>query len=167
MTDAPRTPSIAVRVATPDDAPALARLRWEFRTSLDTPTESENAFLARCAAWMRPRLAGGAWHAWIAEGSLGETLGTVWVERFEKMPNPLDETETNAYLTNFYVRPEARGAGAGTRLLDAALAWCDAEGVHATILWATRRTRPMYARHGFDDPDALMERTVGRSPSRG
>ena len=37
-----------IRAAGPDDAPALARLRYDFRVELDSATEAESAFLERC-----------------------------------------------------------------------------------------------------------------------
>jgi GNAT superfamily N-acetyltransferase len=157
---------VHVRPATADDAPALAALRWEFRARLGQTDETEPAFLARCTAWMHDRLtAGGAWHAWVAERD-GAVLGTIWVGRVEKMPNPTPEPEAHAYVTNVYVRAEARGGGIGTRLLEAALAWCESADLHAAILWPTRRSAALYERHGFARPDALMEREFGPGPDR-
>jgi hypothetical protein len=51
-----------VRLATPDDALALARSRDAFRAAMGAAVEDEAAFVARCAEWMRARLApGGPW----------------------------------------------------------------------------------------------------------
>ena len=156
---------IAVRAATADDAPALARLRWEFRAPLGAPTEGEDAFVARCAAWMASRLAAGdAWRAWVAEDA-GDVVGTIWVGLVEKLPNPMREPEEHAYVTNVYVRPRSRGAGTGSALLRAALAWCEARGVHAAVLWPTARSVPLYRRHGFDAPAALLEREFAEGPA--
>ena len=158
--------ALHVRPATAADAPALAALRWEFRARLGPTDETEPAFLERCTAWMRDRLtAGDAWRAWVAERG-GDIVGTIWVGRVEKMPNPTPEPEAHAYVTNVYVRAEARGGGIGTRLLEAALAWCETAGVHAAILWPTRRSTPFYQRYGFAHPDALLEREFGPGPDR-
>ena len=149
-----------VRLATPDDANALARLRYEFRASLGAPDEDEAEFIARCREWMAQRLEPSArWRAWVAETTQG-IIGAVWIGLIEKMPNPILEPEEHGYLTNFYVRDGARGAGIGTALLDAALGWCVERGVHAVLLWPTTRSRPLYERHGFAPPSALMERIV-------
>ena len=155
-----------VREATAADAAALARLRYEFRAPLGEVTEGEEAFVARCAAWMAARLGGGArWRAWVAEAD-GAVVGTIWVGLIEKMPNPTPEAEEHAYVTNVYVRPAARGAGTGSALLRAALAWCEARGVHAAVLWPTVRSAPLYRRHGFATPAALLEREFGTGPDR-
>ena len=150
----------AVRRAGPADAPALARLRYEFRAGLKPAAEDEAAFVARCEAWMAPRLAtDSAWAAWVAERD-GALVGTVWMEFFEKMPNPVAEAEAHGYLTNFYVRDGARGAGTGSRLIEAALAECERRRVHQVLLWPTDRSRPLYERFGFAVRDDHMARVV-------
>ncbi len=62
-----------LRRATPSDADALARLRWEFRSAgRGALEESEQAFIERCSAWIRAELArDDAWSAWIAEDHTG------------------------------------------------------------------------------------------------
>ena len=156
-----------IREATAADAPALARLRYEVRAPLGEVTEDEAAFVARCAPWMAARLAaGGAWRAWVAESSDGAIVGTIWVGLIEKLPNPTPEPEEHAYVTNVYVRPAARGAGTGSALLRAALAWCEARGVHAVVLWPTARSAPLYRRHGFATPATLLELELGPGPDR-
>jgi hypothetical protein len=50
-----------------------------------------------------------AWRCWVIEDGK-QLLGHVCVQLFEKMPNPVDEPEAHAYLTNFYV---VRNCGAG------------------------------------------------------
>src|SRR5262249_55052471 len=86
-----------VRRATPEDAEALAMLRFEFRSSVEPATESRAEFLARCVVWMRSRLRDdGPWHCWVAEGAAG-ILGHAWLELVEKVPNPVGERERHAY----------------------------------------------------------------------
>ena len=156
-------PDIMVRAADAGDAPALARLRLEFRASIGAPEEDEATFLERCERWMVPRLrTDSRWRAWVAVSARdpGALLGTVWIGLIEKMPNPIAEPEENGYLTNFYVLPRVQGMGIGTALLDAAVAWCREHELHAVILWPTVRSRPLYERHGFAPPRALMEKVV-------
>jgi len=147
-----------IRRAMPDDADALARLRWEFRAGIGAARETEAAFTARCALWMRARLGHGPWRAWVMEVR-GEMVGTAWLELIEKMPNPVTEFEVHGYITNVYLRPEMRGRGAGSRLLATVLEECAAQGVHAAILWPTERSRALYARFGFEDRGPVMIRT--------
>lgn len=157
MTATTPDPAAAIRRAAPEDAAALAALRWEFRSAIGKVNEAGDAFVARCGEWMRARLGrGGAWRAWVAEAG-GEIVGTVWVQLVEKMPNPVDEAEVHGYLTNLFVRDSLRGGGTGGRLLAAALEECAAAGVHTVFLWPTQRSRPLYRRFGFvGDGDVML-----------
>ncbi len=148
-----------VRSATATDAPALAELRYEFRAGIGRVVESKPKFLARCSKWMRRRLGrGGAWRCWVWERD-GSIEGHLWLQLIEKIPNPVAEPEHHAYITNLYVREGSRG-GAGTKLLEAALAWCRAHAVDQIILWATERSRTLYARHGFEVRADIMALTL-------
>jgi GNAT superfamily N-acetyltransferase len=147
---------IKLRVATETDAPALARLRFELRSSAKR-IESEAQFIERCSAWMRERLRDSrSWRCWIAEREQ-TPIGNVWAQLVEKIPNPASETECYVYLTNFYVREEYRGQGIGTQLLSEVLAWSKASHAHTIILWPRERSKTLYARHGFTAADDLMQ----------
>ncbi len=153
-----------VRPAERRDVPALARLRFEFRAGHDAPVESEADFLARCASWMTARLApGGSWRCWLAEEA-GRAVGTVWLQRIEKLPNPVAEAESHGYVSSLYVVPSSRGAGLGSRLLGACLGACQVEEMDAVILWPTPRSRSLYLRHGFAVREDLLERRLRPSP---
>lgn len=154
------------RLATPADAPALARLRYEFRAALNEAVETEDAFFARAAPWMAGRLSEGAsWRCWVAENS-GAIVGHLWLQLVEKIPNPAPELEQHAYITNAYVRPGQRGSGVGAMLLETALAFCREQGVDSVILWPTEKSRALYARHGFAVRGDIMEAILddGRRP---
>lgn len=151
------TPGLTIRRATADDAEALARLRWEFRTAIDTADEAEDDFIARCTRWMRARLGYADWRAWVVELD-GEIVGTAWLNLVEKMPNPVVEAEAYGYVTNVYLREHLRGRGAGAQLMAAMMDECAAAGVDAAFLWPTARSRSLYRRFGFDGDGPLMVR---------
>jgi ribosomal protein S18 acetylase RimI-like enzyme len=159
-------PEIIIRLAVTEDAPSLARLRYEFRACHDPATEDEADFLARCGAWMAARLASGShWRCWVVEEA-GKLVGAIWLQIIEKIPNPAAETENHGYISNLYVEPSRRGAGLGSMLMDACLRFCEKETVDAVILWPTPRSRSLYERHGFAVRDDLLERRLGPSHSR-
>jgi GNAT superfamily N-acetyltransferase len=139
---------IEIRPATSADAMALAELRWEFRAGREPAVEGRDAFVERCAAWMRAQLETGIpWRAWVAE-ERRRLVGHVWLHTIDKVPNPNGNRERHAYLSNLYVTPASRGT-VGTRLLETAVEWASANGVDHVILWPTMRSRTLYARHGF------------------
>jgi ribosomal protein S18 acetylase RimI-like enzyme len=150
------SPVIAVRSATAADAEALAALRWEFRGRRDPTPESESDFLTRCVPWMRSRLrAGSVWRVWIAEDD-HRVVGQIWLQIFEKLPNPNGEPRQHAYISNLYVQPASRG-GVGSRLLDAALNYARSEAVDRVLLWPSMRSVTLYQRRGFRRENEVFE----------
>lgn len=155
------TTTIQIRFASPSDAPQLAQLRFGLR-SRPANTESEEAFLARCSAWMAAAVQQTNWRCWVAERN--KTLvGALWLQLIEKIPNPTAEPERIAYITNFFIDESHRGQGLGTSMLNEVLAWCREEQsngerlIAGIILWPTDRSRPLYLRHGFEVPTNLLE----------
>ncbi len=114
-----------IRLARSSDCRALAEMRYRFRTESGSVTETKSRFMRRCTSWMRKRFRSGSypWRCWVIDDGK-QLLGHVCVQLFEKMPNPVNEPEAHAYLTNFYVVPEMRGRGLGRKLLNKALSWC-------------------------------------------
>jgi len=151
---------IEIRPAAVSDAGALAELRWEFRTSpgRDPAVEDHDAFVERCASWMRRELDGPTWRAWIAVDD-GRIVGQVWAAIVPKIPNPVAERERHAYVSNFYVRPAARG-GLGTRLLQHVLDWARANRIDYLVLWPSARSVSLYERSGFTRNGRVMELKV-------
>ncbi len=147
-----------------EDARTLAELRYEFRSALKPALESAAEFIARCEAWMAERLGGdGGWRAWLAVGDEGGgPLGTVWLQRLEKLPNPVGEGEAIGYISSFYVKAEVRNGGIGTQLLRTAIAAAEECGCEYIILWPTPQSRGLYERHGFAVRDSVLVRVGGR-----
>jgi GNAT superfamily N-acetyltransferase len=145
-----------VRPATPEDAPALALLRWQCRAEAGPVTERATRFLPRCEAWMTERLTRRErWRCWIAV-ERGRPLGCVWLEVLEKVPNPASESEEHAYVTALYVVPEARHAGLGGALLEEVIGECTRRRLDCAVLWSTPQSRTLYRRHAFATDDELL-----------
>ena len=148
-----------IRLATVADAPTLAAMRYDFRSSLQPATEDRGAFTARVEAWMRERLVSPDWRAWVAVD--GERiLGNIWLHRMEKMPNPVGEAAAVGYITNTFVLPELQSGGIGTALLRAVVEFSEREGYHTLILWPAPRSRAFYMRQGFEARDNIFARVV-------
>jgi GNAT superfamily N-acetyltransferase len=148
---------IEIRLATAGDVGALADLGCAFRSGRDAPDEDRAAFIARCAAWMRGALASD-WRAWMAVDA-DTIVGHAWLRTIEKIPNPVGQRTRQAYISNVYVRPDARG-GVGSRLLEHAVEWAKANDVDYVLLTPTPRSRTLYARNGFAVTDAWLARRL-------
>lgn len=149
---------IRIRVAKFGDCAALAEMRYRFRTELGSPTETKSRFVRRCTSWMQKRFRSGSgpWRCWVADDG-EQLLGHVCVQVFEKMPNPVNEPELHAYITNFYIVPEKRDRGLGRKLLNEALSWCRNQRTDAVILWASPRSESLYRRCGLVQPSDIFE----------
>ena len=113
---------------------------------------------------MKKRFRAGShtWRCWVlANGK--QLLGHVCVQLFEKIPNPVNEPELHAYVTNFYVIPGVRGQGFGKTLIKRALSWCYAAGTDAVILWPSAASKSFYNQRGFVEPADIFELRHGRS----
>ena len=149
---------LGIRVATSADYRALAEMRYRFRAEVGSPTEPRSQFVRRCTSWMKKRFRVGssAWRCWVVDDG-DQLLGHVCVQLFEKMPNPVNEREVHAYLTNLYVVPEMRSQDLGRTLLNEALSWCRAQGTDAVILWATPESKSLYRRCGLIQSDDILQ----------
>src|SRR5690606_32756431 len=136
--------AIPMREATATDAPALAVLRYRFRSAIGTAVEGESAFGDRAAARLRGRIGRLAWGPGVAEAAGDRIVGNIFLQLVEKLPNPVVEAEAIGYITNLYVVPEYRRQGIGRRLLHAALAACAPGEVDTLILWPTPESVALY-----------------------
>ena len=157
---------VQIRLARLSDCSALAEMRYRFRAETEPARETKSLFMRRCTSWMRKRFRSGSypWRCWVAEDGK-QLLGHVCVQLIEKLPNPINEPEFHAYLTNFYVVPEMRDHGLGKKLLNEALSWCRTRQTDAVILWATLASRSLYRRCGLVQPMDMFE--LRRSAHRG
>jgi GNAT superfamily N-acetyltransferase len=149
---------IRIRLARLGDCRALAEMRYRFRTETEPATETKSRFVRRCTSWMRKRFHSSScpWRCWVLDDGK-QLLGHVCVQLFEKVPNPVNESELHAYLTNFYVVPEMRSHGLGERLLNKALSWCRTQRTDAIILWATPGSKSLYRRCGLVESLDIFE----------
>lgn len=131
--------------AEPDDAFRLAALEIAYNRELGRA--AEEGFLDRYTdAWLRARE---RYPSWIASTVDGNPLGSCTIALMQPLPRPGRVPRGWGHMTNLYVRPEARGLGLATRLLDEALHWCDAQHLIWVQLLLSDEARPMVERRGF------------------
>ena len=155
------TSGIAVRSATVADAVALATLRALFLGA----GEGDDAFARDVAAWLEEE--GERRTTWLAERD-GAAIGMASLFEYRRMPRPGGGASRWGYVSNMFVREEARDAGVGAALLDAVIAAAEARGYARLVLSPSERAIPFYARAGFLVPgqaagsDRLLVRPAAR-----
>ncbi|MFG2833367.1 GNAT family N-acetyltransferase [Streptomyces zaomyceticus] len=146
-----------VRPARPEDARRLAELRWMFKEEdhEGRPPASARS-LEEAERWIRDRLAGGHWLAWVAETGDG-ICGHVFLGLVERLPEPYGDNLPIGYVTNFYVTPPHRKKGTGSALLEALTLHARGAGFESLIVWPSDRSGPLYRRFGFQASAELLE----------
>jgi GNAT superfamily N-acetyltransferase len=146
---------MTVRRARPDDAPALARLRWQWRVETgDDPGADRDAFLRYFATWAVDHRS--THLAFLAEVD-GRLSGMAWLALADRVPTPGRFDRRTGDVQSVYVVPEARNAGVGTALLQAVLKEArDRELTHVTV-HANQRAASVYLRSGFRDDQPWLE----------
>ncbi len=115
-------------------------------------------------AWLRDR----ARRTWVAEDARGRPLGMLHGTRVQRLPSAHRPADAWFHVSLLFVTEDARGYGIGQRLLEALLAWAEADHVSRVQLNAVPEARTLYERMGFGPPsDRLMELRVSDRSRRG
>lgn len=151
------TTDFRVRQAQAADASELARLRWAFKQEdHEGGSPAPARSVTHAEQWIRERLDGGRWLAWVAERDT-EICGHVFLCPVERVPDPYEDNTPVGYVTNFYVIPECRNQGFGGALLQALRQHAQELGMEVLIVWPSERSVPAYRRQGFRPSPDLLE----------
>lgn len=152
MSGPPGPSQPTIDLATIDDVPDLARLRWELYVEQEGPHEPFDRYRDRFVGFALQALASDRWHAWVARLG-GRSVAAMWLHTIPRIPVPGKRAGPIGYVTSVYVAPEHRGVGLGARMLSQVLDHCGRQGFSTVITWPTPRSRPFYRRGGFDRLD--------------
>lgn len=141
---------ILCRPRASSDYPQFAELRWLLKTDDGRAAlpEARDSFIRRYCEHLARMDALGETRHWLAARER-EIIGVMTVRAVEKEPSPGRAAARWGYLTNCYLRAEARNQGLGSRLLDAVKSWAKAEKFELLIVWPSEPARSFYARAGF------------------
>jgi GNAT superfamily N-acetyltransferase len=149
-----RNSGATIRRAGMSDAPALARLRWLWRTAeREEHGLSQSAFEATFAEWWGRREESHT--AYIAERG-HEAVGMAWLAVFDRIPQPRDVVRLAGNVQSVYVLSELRNQGIGKVLVEAVIREARALGVGYLIVHPSQRAYPLYERLGFTRTDTLL-----------
>jgi ribosomal protein S18 acetylase RimI-like enzyme len=138
-----------IRLATVDDVPALTELRHAFTFEDPTqPFELRDDFEDAFTEVVGAGITSGRWTVWVAETE-GEIVSHVFIGLIDKIPRPIRQDRWLGYVTNVYTRPEHRGRGIGTALLEHVTSWAAEQQVELLIVWPSDESLGFYERAGF------------------
>lgn len=163
---------IHYRLATADDAPALAQLRWDFRLEETNgmALHSHAEFMQVCTAFVADGIHSGQWVYWISEDTTADIatgfaagspagsrlIACICICIIRKIPKPNKLNDTFGYVTNVYANPNYRNQGIGTQLMSHVVGWANEQDLSNLLVWPSERSVPFYQRAGFvEDTEAL------------
>lgn len=150
---------VLMRLATSDDAIALAELRWDHECEHHpnvAQSFSKDQFVCDCSAVLAEGIADGSWVCWLAIED-GLVIANIFVRRIRKVPKPQKLSAEIGYVTNVHTRMGYRNTGVGTELLRQVATWARGTRIECLFLWPSERSRPFYQRQGFTPENDVME----------
>lgn len=149
------------RIAEKSDFEQLANLRWAFRMENgdERAAMSQKEFVKKCVEFFEAKADGDYHIYWIAEEE-GEILSHIFVHKIDMIPRPCKIEDRFGYITNNYTKPEFRGKGIGTRLLEKVIEWAKAEDLELLIVYPSEKSQSFYERKGFKTENEVMELTL-------
>jgi GNAT superfamily N-acetyltransferase len=144
---------LQLRRAVPTDVNELARLRalMDIEDGVSEPTE----FRAKFADWFERH--GHKFIVFVAELT-DRLVGTVWLERIERVPRPGEvDPAAIGYVTFAFVEKPYRNQGIGAAMLEQLHAAAHADRYEVLIVWPSDRSVPLYRRNDFAPPNELLE----------
>jgi len=152
-------PAFVVRPATARDAPALAALRgalfWEL--GQHSLPQQQAAFETRAAESFAAGLERAFCHAWLAVADTQQSIGSVALLVFPRLPTPDLPGQQEGYLLSVYTVPAWRHRGVASTLVAAAVATARELGLARIRLHATPEGQTVYTGVGFHLRDNEME----------
>jgi len=157
MTGPDPAPSVLVRRAVPDDAPAIraiALAAWRATYADLVGSDAVERFLAQAYTPERVLLRIERHTTWVASGS-ADAAPAAFLEAMLE--------DGHVHVVAFYARPDARGRGLGSALLDAVVAHYPGLDVSADVLIGNTLGEPFYLARGFEPGELLVEELAGRA----
>ena len=148
---------MSILISDSPTASAVADLRWSWARESDHaigPWRGERDFISAVSSWVDDPLR----TVWVAHTPT-QAIGMVCLTEYVRMPSPRAGAAGSwGYLGHLYVRPEYRGTGIGGQLIDCVLREAADRGFRKVILSPSKKSMPLYSRHGFTSDNDVMVR---------
>jgi len=157
------TDEFHVRLATPADAPGLARHRVEmFRDMGTLPQHQVAPLLAAAERDLAAWLESGEYVSWVAcpLDRPSEIVAGAGIQIRRLLPRPIPGSPTirvgpEAIVLNVFTERAWRRRGVARQLMKHAIAWSKAHGIARLVLHASPEGRPLYEQLGFEPTNEM------------
>ena len=139
-----------MRKATLADAAILARQRRLMFDAIQELSQADGDEMeAAILAYIERAIPAGTFHAWLVEHA-GVAVAGGGLQLRTLMPRPgYVHGEPEGLIVSMWTEPEHRRRGLGRQVLEAILAWGQANDVTRFTLHASQYGRPLYELYGF------------------
>lgn len=146
------------RIARIEDCYELSRMRWDFKTEGKDISAfmSKDIFLKECCEFLKRGLIEENWTHWTAIDK-DTIISHISIQHIKKIPKPNRITDEYGYITNVYTKPEYRGKGIGSELMDKVKAWATEKDLEILTVWPSSQAVKFYERKGFKADNEIME----------
>ena len=153
--------TVIARLAAPDDAAELLRLRVLMFESMGVDP-SAGGWRKACLAHLKEGLADGRLFGVVVDAPEGSGLACSGLaELSRRIPSPTNPSGLTAYLSSFSTDPRWRRRGMARRVLQLMLDRLQQDGVKRIELHATADGLPLYRSFGFLDRQGGREMRLG------
>lgn len=107
-------------------------------------------FLKECIDFFKQGNEDGTWTHWIV--TYGDTIiSNISIHHIRKVPKPNRYIDEYGYVTNVYSKPEYRGQGIGSKLMDHVKDWAIKNDFEILIVWPSSKAVKFYEQKGFSN----------------
>jgi GNAT superfamily N-acetyltransferase len=136
---------VEYRIATTEELPQLAALRWEDCAESGPPPQSRDAFMPVFLQWVDD--VKGTHTPFVAVDDA--PIGMAWLARVARTPVPGAAPRLGGDLQTVFVLPAYRNNGVGAALVRTLLEHAWAQGMTTMTVSSSTRAVPLYQRLGF------------------
>ncbi|WP_156254109.1 GNAT family N-acetyltransferase [Pseudactinotalea terrae] len=147
----PDSPDVVVRRAEDCELERVVQLRWVWEAETDNEPGDRESFVTAAAAWARAHR-----ETHIAVTARGTVVGMAWLALTPRVATTHDLDRWSGDLQSCYVLPSRRGAGIGSKLVQAVLASARDRGVEHLTVHTSPEASELYERNGFRTSSRLL-----------
>ncbi len=146
-----------IRLATPDDAPALAEMRRRMFLDIGKADDERiRRVIEAFVPWVSDAIRRERYVGWVVSAPGGEIVSNAGLMLIDWPPNTRDLNPIRGYVLNVWTHPDHRRRGLARRLMDVVMAEARRRQIRVLALHASDQGRQMYEKLGFQQSREMM-----------